>query len=68
VQLSDGSRGEVSGVKLGSVKVSFGDGRSGGGRKTLRHRYSRGSTYTIVISAADNAGNKMTAHKVVRVS
>jgi hypothetical protein len=68
VSLNDGPKGEVSGVKLGSVKVSFGDGRSGGGRKTLRHSYSRAGTYTIVVSAADNAGNKMTAHKVVRVS
>jgi hypothetical protein len=68
VSLSDGPKGEVSGVALGSVKVNFGDGRSGGGRKTLRHSYAHGGAYTITISAADNAGNKMTVRRLVRVS
>lgn len=68
VSLDDGPKGEASGVKLGSVKVSFGDGRSGGGRKTLGHGYAHAGTYTIVVSASDNAGNKMTVRKVVRVS
>jgi hypothetical protein len=68
VSVGDGPKGEASGVKLGSVKVSFGDGHSGGARKTLRHSYSHAGTYTIVVSAADNAGNKMTVRKVVRVS
>jgi hypothetical protein len=68
VSLNDGPKGEVSGVALGSVKVNFGDGHKAGGRKTLRHTYTRAGTYTIVASASDNAGNKMTAHKVVRVS
>lgn len=66
--LNDGPKGEVSGVALGSVKVNFGDGHKAGGRKTLRHTYTRAGTYTIVVSASDNAGNKMTARKVVRVS
>ncbi len=68
VQLSDRPKGEASGVKLGSVKVNFGDGHSGGGRKTLRHSYSRGGAYTVTISASDNAGNKMTVRREVRVS
>jgi hypothetical protein len=68
VKLSDGPKGEVSGIKLGSVKVSFGDGRSAGGRKTLRHAYLRAGTYTIVVSATDNAGNKTSVRKTVRVS
>jgi hypothetical protein len=68
VEVSDGPKGEVSGVKLGSVKVSFGDGRSAGGRKTLKHSYAHAGTYTIVVSASDNAGNKMSVRKVVLVS
>jgi len=68
VTVGDGAKGEVSGVKLGSVKVSFGDGRSGGGRKTFVHAYARGGTYTIVVGASDNAGNKVTSRKVVRVA
>ena len=68
VGLGDGPKGEASGVKLGSVKVSFGDGHSGGGRKTLRHSYGRGGAYTLVVSASDNAGNKTTVRREVRVS
>ena len=55
-------------MKLGSVKASFGDGRSAGGRKTLRHAYARAGTYTIVIGASDNAGNRMSVRREVRVS
>jgi hypothetical protein len=68
VRVKDGPRGEVSGVNGGSVKVSFGDGRSGHGRPTLKHTYARAGSYTIVVTASDNAGNKTTAHKRVRVS
>ena len=68
VRVSDGPKGEVSGVELGSVKVRFGDGYSAGGRKVLRHTYTRAGTYTIVVSASDNAGNKATVRKQVRVS
>ncbi len=68
VRVSDGPKGEVSGVELGSVKVRFGDGHSAGGRKTLRHTYAHGGTYTVIVSASDNAGNKATARKQVRVS
>lgn len=68
VRVNDGPKGEASGVKLHSVKVRFGDGRSAGGRTTLRHTYVRAGTYTIVVSASDNAGNKATVRKRVRVS
>lgn len=67
VSLSDGAKGEASGVALSSVKVNFGDGHKAGGRKTLRHTYSRGGAYTITIGASDKAGNKMTVRKQVRV-
>ncbi len=68
VHLSDGAKGEVSGVSPGSVKVHFGDGRSENGRLTLAHTYARAGSYTILVSASDNAGNKATVHKQVRVS
>jgi PKD domain len=68
VRVGDGPKGEVSGVELGSVKVRFGDGHSAGGRKTLRHTYAHGGTYTILVSASDNAGNKATVRKQVHVS
>jgi hypothetical protein len=68
VRLSDPPKGESSGVKLGSVKVRFGDGGVGHGRAALRHRYAHAGSYTIVIGASDKAGNKMTLRKRVRVS
>ena len=68
VRLSDPPNGESPGVKKGSVKVGFGDGHSAHGRNTLAHTYSRAGTYTIVVSASDNAGNKTSFHKLVRVS
>ncbi len=67
VRVSDGARKEVSGVRGSSVKVRFGDGGTAHGRATLKHTYSRGGAYTIVVSASDNAGNKRTVRKRVRV-
>jgi hypothetical protein len=67
VRLSDGVKGEVSGVKTSSVSVNFGDGHSAHGRTTLKHTYTRGGSYTIVVSASDNAGNKARVHKRVQI-
>jgi hypothetical protein len=68
VTVIDGVRGQCSGVRASSVRVQFGDGGAGRGKTVLRHRYARAGTYyTIVISAADNVGNKRTIHKRVRV-
>ncbi|MGA9876995.1 MAG: PKD domain-containing protein [Solirubrobacteraceae bacterium] len=68
VRLTDEPKGESSGVKKGSVKVNFGGGGAGHGRTTLRHVYPHAGSYTIVVSASDNAGNKTTVRKRVRVS
>jgi hypothetical protein len=68
VRVNDGPKGEVSGVKNSSVRVRFGDGASGHGRAVLRHSYGHGGSYTIVVSVADNAGNKATVRKRVGVS
>jgi hypothetical protein len=68
VRVLDGPKGQVSGVKAGSVKVSFGDGGTRHGRIRFKHSYAHAGSYTIVVSAADNAGNKGTVRRRVRVS
>jgi hypothetical protein len=68
VRVSDGPKGQSSGVELGSVHVRFGDGHSGGGRSTLRHRYKTGGTYTIAVTAEDRAGNRVSVHRRVTVA
>jgi hypothetical protein len=54
-----------SGVNAHSVVVSFGDGRFGAGRRSFRHRYSRGGSFRVVVRARDNLGNAVTVQKVV---
>jgi hypothetical protein len=68
VRVVDGAKGQVSGVKAGSVSVRFGDGSSGHGRATLKHSYRHSGSFAIVISASDNVGNRGTVRKQVRVS
>jgi hypothetical protein len=68
VRVVDGARGQTSGVRAGSVKASFGDGRSGRGRAVLVHSYAHPGAYTIVVAASDNAGNKATVRRRVRVT
>lgn len=68
VRLSDGAKGQSSGVKAGSVKIAFGDGHSAHGRISSKHSYARGGSYTLVLSASDKAGNKATIRRKVRVA
>jgi hypothetical protein len=68
VRVLDGARGQVSGVRPGSVRVSFGDGGSGHGRLRFKHSYARAGSYTIVVSASDVAGNKGVVRERVRVA
>jgi hypothetical protein len=68
VRVLDGPRGQVSGVRAGSVKVGFGDGASGHGRVRFKHSYAHAGTYTIAVSSSDNAGNKGTVRRRVRVA
>ncbi len=68
VRVGDGPRGQSSGVAAGSVHVSFGDGRSAHGRAMLRHRFKAGGSYTITVTAADRAGNRVSAHRRVTVT
>jgi PKD repeat protein len=68
VRVSDGPKGESSGVDAGSVHVSFGDKHSASGRAKATHRYKAGGSYTITVTASDNAGNKATTRRRVSVS
>ncbi len=68
VTVIDGARGQCSGVRSGSVRVKFGDGASGRGRIVFKHSYAHAGSYTIVVSASDNAGNKRTVRRRVRVA
>jgi PKD domain len=68
VRISDGARGQSSGLRIGSVHVSFGDGRSAHGRAKLNHRYASRGSYTITVMASDKAGNKVTTRRLVLVS
>jgi hypothetical protein len=63
VRLSDAN----SGLAVGSIKVSFGDGRHAGGRKSLNHLYAHGGIYQVVVQASDKLGNKVTIRKLVSV-
>jgi hypothetical protein len=68
VRVSDGAKSQSSGVDAGSVHVSFGDRHSAHGRAKLSHRYSSGGSYTITVSASDNAGNTVSTRRRVSVS
>ncbi len=49
----------ASGVENSSVKVSWGDGKRSSGRRTPSHRYRGAGPFTIRVTAADKAGNKV---------
>jgi PKD domain len=68
VRVSDGPKKESSGVKAGSVHVSFGDKDSAHGHAKITHRYKSGGSYTITVTASDNAGNKVTSHRRMTVA
>jgi hypothetical protein len=69
VRVSDPPKGESSGVQDGSVHVSFGDGHnSSHGRAKVTHGYRAGGTYTITVTASDNAGNHVSYRRRVTVA
>ena len=68
VRVSDGPKKESSGVNAGSVHVSFGDRHSARGRAKVTYRYKAGGSYTITITASDNAGNHVSTRRRVSVS
>ena len=67
IRISDGRKGQTSGVKASSIVVSFGDGKRAGHRARFTHRYAHGGTYRIVARARDRVGNRMRVKRTVRV-
>jgi hypothetical protein len=67
VRVGDGPKGQSSGVEPASVHVSFGDKHSAHGSSKLSHRYAAGGSYTVTVTASDNAGNTATVHRRVKV-
>jgi hypothetical protein len=67
VRVVDGRKGRVAGVRGSSVRVSFGDGKRGGGKARLEHRYNRRGSFRIAVRASDKAGNRVTAKRRVSV-
>jgi PKD domain len=64
VTVSDGVRGESSGVA--AVAIAWGDGRRGSGARAT-HAYRRAGTYRVRVLARDKVGNKRTVVRKVRV-
>jgi len=63
VHLSDAGPG----LALSSVRVSFGDGASAHGKRTLSHRYGRAGVYEVTVKARDALGLGVTRRLEVRV-
>jgi len=59
-----GDRG--SGLAPKSVRISFGDGAFAAGHGRAAHRYARGGTFTLHVSARDRAGNRVSFRRRVR--
>jgi hypothetical protein len=53
LHLEDGQ----SGLALGSVRASFGDGSHARGHAILRHHYAKAGRYTVKVRARDRVGN-----------
>ncbi|MDQ6750507.1 MAG: hypothetical protein M3Z33_07150 [Actinomycetota bacterium] len=67
VRVSDGRRGEVSGLDRRSTRIAFGDGGTSRRRASAHHIYSRAGTFTVVVRARDNLGNRLNLRRRVRV-
>lgn len=69
VRLTDrGAKGAVSGVDSGSTSVAWGDGReTDGATRNASHTYKKPGKYTISISGADAAGNRLAERRAIRV-
>jgi hypothetical protein len=67
VRVSDQPRGQTPGLARGSLRVVLGNGHTVRGRAKVRYRYAHAGTYTVLVSAADKAGNRRTVRRRVRV-
>jgi hypothetical protein len=66
VRAADGSLTHPRGSGLATLRIDFGDGThvSGG---TATHRYGRGGTFTLRVSATDKAGNAAAVTQRLRI-
>ncbi len=62
VVVSDGQRGQVSGVR--SARIAWGDGKGARGRRVL-HAYAAGGRRVVTVTARDRAGNVRRVRRVV---
>jgi hypothetical protein len=56
-----------SGLALGTVRATFGDGSHLRGHAILRHRYARPGRYTVKVQARDRVGNRLSQRIEVAV-
>jgi len=68
VQVRDLPSGQSPGLARRSLRVVLGNGRTIHGKPVVRYRYAQPGTYTILVSAADKAGNRRTLRRRVHVS
>lgn len=68
VAVTDGEKGDTSGVDSEAFKITWGDGRrTTTYRRRSTHRYSRGGTRQVTIVSQDLAGNRAGAKRTVRL-
>lgn len=67
VSVSDGRRSQVSGLRRGSVRISFGDRTRRSRRARSRHLYARGGVFKVRVTARDRAGNRTRFARRVRI-
>jgi PKD domain len=65
--LERGRRPRASGLRRGTIRVTFGDGKRARGKTRARHRYPGSGSYRLVVKARDRAGNSVVLRRRVRV-
>jgi hypothetical protein len=66
VRVADGSLSAPTGSGVKVVRIAFGDGAVFAGRDAA-HRYRRAGTYTVRVTAGDNAGNVTVVRRRLRI-
>jgi hypothetical protein len=65
-RVADGSLRSPTGSGVKVVRIAFGDGAEVLGRDAT-HRYRRGGTFTVRVTAADKAGNVIVVRRQIRI-
>ena len=62
-----GAKDRVSGVDHGATSVTWGDGKStDGATSTASHTYKKTGKYSVTVTAADAAGNRVAVRRTVQ--